>query len=96
MQSLPILLNNLKRKGVTLSLSEENIVYRDPASILTQNDKDRLRDIRSELRLHLLAERAATTPFSNTDDRRIVPSPTQECWWNWVKHDPNLVSCERG
>jgi hypothetical protein len=89
MQSLPGLLNDLMRRGITFSLSDGGIAYRDPKNRLSQTDKDYLRGIREELKLHLLAERAAATPHPDVNAHIAVPSLTQECWWNWVRQDPN-------
>ena len=89
MQSLPGLLNDFMRRGITFSLSEGGIAYRDPKKSLSQTDKDYLRGIREEMKLHLLAEKAPAAPHPDVNDHVAVPSLTQECWWNWVRHDPS-------
>src|ERR1051326_8608859 len=89
MKSLPILLHDYTRKGIIFSLTEEGVAYKDSRNNLTQADKDYLRSIREELKSHLLAERVAKEPYCSDGDAELVPSLTQECWWNWVKNDPN-------
>jgi hypothetical protein len=95
MQGLAAVIADFMHQGITFRLTGEGVSYRDPHNKLTQANRDYLSNIRSELKSYLLAESAATKTYSSVNDSQLVPSLTQECWWSWVKDDPNQIQNNR-